>query len=112
MAPCWPAPGGLVRTGPPEEAQECRGDLVRRLFGLVMPGMDRAAAQLPGHPGPPDGLGIAVDVQVVVGRDEQQHRALDLPACGPVGFLVSAVDPQAGPVVLAHAMDDSRVTEG
>ena len=43
----------------PEEVQERRGEFVRRLFGLVMPGVDGAAAQLAGRPRPPDRLGVA-----------------------------------------------------
>ena len=72
MDPCWPESSGLVRTGTPDEAQERRSELVRRLFGMVLPAVDRAAAQLAGRPRPPDRLGIAVDVQVVIRRDEQQ----------------------------------------
>src|SRR5579872_1989292 len=107
----WPRPesGDRTRAGTPEEVQERRGELVRCLFGLVMPGVDGEAVQLAGRPWSPDRLGVAVDVEVVVGRDEQQHRALDLAARGPVGFLVGAVDAQPGPVVLAHAVDDGRV---
>src|ERR1700722_5348211 len=81
----WPPPesGDRMRAGTPEEVQERRGELVRCLFGLVMPGVDGKAAQLAGRPWSPDRLGVAVDVEVVVGRDEQQHRALDLAARGP-----------------------------
>jgi hypothetical protein len=94
-----------------EEVKQGRGELVGGLLGLVVAGVDRAAAQLAGRPRPPDRLGIAVDVEVIIRRGEQQHRALDLPARGSVGFLVPSVGAQAGTVVLAHAVDDGRVTE-
>ena len=55
-----------MRSGTPEEVEERRGELVWRLFGLVVPGVDGAAAQLAGHPRPPDRLGVAVNVEVVV----------------------------------------------
>jgi hypothetical protein len=59
-----------MRGGTPEEAEERRGELVRRLFSLMIPGVDGEAAQLAGRPWSPCRLGLAVDVEVVVGRDE------------------------------------------
>jgi hypothetical protein len=42
------------------------------------------------------------------------YRAAFEPGCsiGVLGFLMGAVDAQAGPVVLAHAVDDGWITEG
>jgi hypothetical protein len=38
--------------------------------------------------------------------------ALAFPACGPVSFLMCAVDAQAGAIVLAHAVNDGWIAEG
>lgn len=100
-----------MRNGTPEELEEHAREFVRRPFGLVVSGVDRAAVQLAGRPWSPDRFGVAVNVEVVVRRDEQQHRAPDLPACGTVGFLIRAIDAQAGAVVLTHAVDDSWIAE-
>jgi hypothetical protein len=102
----------VIRSGTPKELQKRQGQLVWRLSGLLMPRVDRAAAQLADCPWPPDRLRVAVDVEVVASRDEQQHWAPDLAACGAVIFLMCAVDAQADAVVLAHAMDDGRLAEG
>jgi NAD(P)-dependent dehydrogenase (short-subunit alcohol dehydrogenase family) len=56
----------LMRSGTPEEVQQRRGEFVRRLFGLVVPGVDETAVQLAGHPRIPDRLGVAVDAEVIV----------------------------------------------
>jgi len=78
-----------------EEVAERCGEFVRCLLSLVVAGVDEAAAQFAGRPRPPDRLGITVNVKIVVRGGEQQHRAPDLPARGPVGFLVRAVGSQA-----------------
>lgn len=63
---------GLIRNGTPEELEEHAGEFVRSPFGLVVSGVDRAAVQLAGRPWSPDRFGVAVNVEVVVRRDEQQ----------------------------------------
>jgi hypothetical protein len=52
-----------------------------------------------------------MDVDVVLGRREQKGRTGDAPAGGTIGLLVLAVDGQAGPVVLAHAVDHCRILQ-
>ena len=54
---------------------------------------------------------VAMDVDVVLGGGQQQHRAGDPPAGRPVCLLALAVDAQSCPVVLAHAVHDRRVTQ-
>src|SRR5690348_6702693 len=92
----------------PQVLQQRRSQLLGRLFGLVVAGVDRLAAQLAGHPWPPDLLRVAVDVEVVLGRGEQQHRAHDPAAGGPIGLLVLAIDAQPRAVVLEHAVHHGR----
>src|SRR4051794_32246835 len=72
---------------------------------------DEPVFERAGEPGPPDLGRIALDVQVVVLGFEQQGRAPDLPAGRPVRGFVVAVDAQAGPVVLAHAVYHGRVAQ-
>lgn len=66
----------------------------------------------PGHPRSPDRLGVAVDVDVILGRHEQQHRAGNASTGGRVGFFMLAIDAKPRAVVLAHAVDNGGVAQG
>jgi hypothetical protein len=56
-------------------------------------------------------MDVEMDVEVVVGGLQQDHRAADLSPGGTVRFVVVTVDAGAGPVVLAHAVHDGRVAQ-
>jgi hypothetical protein len=85
--------------------------LAGRLLGLVVSTGNHPVVERAGDPRRPDPRRVAVDVEVVVGRLEQQHRAGHPPACGPVSLVVGPVDAQAGAVVLEHAVHDGRVAQ-
>ena len=88
-------------------SKRCADRARGRLLRLMVTGVDDAM-RVAGDPGSrscrvascrPGGL-------------QEQGGTGDLAACPPVFLVVGAVDPQTGPIVLTHAMDDRRVLQG
>jgi hypothetical protein len=50
-----------------------------------------------------------MDVDVVLGRGQQQGRAGNLAAGGAVSLLMSSIDAQTSSIVLAHSVHDLRI---
>src|SRR6185503_2613711 len=85
------SPSDAVGRSAGQEAEQRAGELLRRLLGHVMAAVDPPAAEV-GGPRAPDRERVAVEVlEVVLDRPEEERRAGDPPARGPVGLVVRAV---------------------
>src|SRR5829696_4619743 len=94
-----------------QEREQFGNERLWRFLGYVVAGLDRAAAQVV-RPRAPDLERVAVQLlHVVARRPEHEHRALNMSARTTVRVVVRAVDPEPGPVVLHHRVDDLGVAD-
>src|SRR5208282_1912290 len=101
----WSTDSGIA-----EEGDESLGEFIGRFFWNEMAAFEALAADV-GGPSLPHFRNSRATIRSAARAPQREHRRLDLPPGGAIGFIEFAITGDAGAVVLAGGVDHFRAAE-